>query len=299
MPFVMDIDKVLGNLRLSRVLLGVDKDEFMALLPQFENVIKKLRESRPRLRASGGGSKGNIKEARRKLFFILFYLKTYPTFDVAAFVFGSSRTRTCVWAHEILPLLEKTLKRKVVLPKRQVRTPEEFFASFPGVREVLIDGVERPCIRSKKDKVQNKHYSGKKKRHMRKNIVVTNEKKSILVLTPSKHGKVHDKRLEGKTLLDVRLPEEVTAIVDTGFQGFQRLHANTLIPKKKPPGGFLTDAEKSMNRLISSVRINVEHAIGGMKRFSAVSHIYRNKNGFDDQLVRAAAGLWNLHVRMN
>ena len=299
MHLLMDIDKVLSNRRLARALLGVDREEFFALLPQFEVVLRQSRESKKRKRAVGGGSKGNIKEARQKLFFILFYLKTYPTFDVAAFAFASSKSRTCEWAHAILPLLEKTLKRKLVLPKRQLRTPDEFFAAFPGVREVLIDGVERPSIRSKKNKVQQKHYSGKKKRHERKNVVVTTEKKSILILTPSKHGRVHDKKLEGKALLDVRLPESVSVIADTGFQGFQHLHRNTLMPKKKPRGGFLTDAEKEMNRLISSVRINVEHAIGGMKRFGAVSAVYRNKNGFDDQLVVAAAGLWNLHVQMS
>ncbi len=38
--------------------------------------------------------------------------------------------------------------------------------------------------------------------------------------------------------------------------------------------------------------------LGGMKRFRAVSEVYRNKNGWDDQLVTVAAGLWNLHVRM-
>ncbi len=70
------------------------------------------------------------------------------------------------------------------------------------------------------------------------------------------------------------------------------------MPKKKPRGGSLTDEEKAMNRLISSVRIVVEHAIGGIKRFGCVSDIYRNKNGFDDQLINVASGLWNLHVKM-
>ncbi len=259
----MDIDKVLSNKRLVQALLGLSKREFLALLPVFEQILYEFRNHKKRARAVGGGSHGKIKDARRKLFYILFYVKTYPTFDVAAFVFASSKSRTCEWAHAILPLLEKTLGRKVVLPLRQVRSPEEFFRAFPGVREVLIDDVERPTIRSKKSKVQSKHYSGKKKRHIRKNIVVTTEKKSILILTPSKHGKVHDKKLQGKALLDVRLPEDVSAIVDTGFQGLQHLHENTLIPKKKPRGGFLSDTEKAMNRLISSVRINVEHAIGG------------------------------------
>lgn len=294
----MDIDRVLNNKRLVNALLGVTKAEFLALLPVFEQVLYEHRRNKKRQRAVGGGSKGNIKDARSKLFFILFYIKTYPTFDVAAFVFASSKSRTCEWAHAILPLLEKTLGRQVVLPLRQIRTPEEFFHAFPGVREVLLDGVERPTIRSKKNKVQGKHYSGKKKRHMRKNIVITDEKKRILVLTPSKHGRVHDKKLSDKALAVVRLPPSVAIVADTGLLGIAKQHGNILMPAKKPRGGALTDAQKTMNRLISSVRINVEHAIGGMKRFRAVSEVYRNKNGWDDRLVNVASGLWNLHVRM-
>lgn len=294
----MDIDKVLNNDRLVHAILGISKAEFMALLPVFEQVLREYAERKKRKRRVGGGCNGKIKSARKKLFFILLYVKTYPTFDVAAFMFASSKSRTHHWAHTILPLLEKTLGRKLVLPKRRINTPAEFIEAFPGVKEAMIDGVERPTIRSQKDKTQRKHYSGKKKRHTRKNLVITDNKKRILVLTPSKHGRVHDKKLSDKAMTVIRLPEAVSLLADTGFVGIDKQHTNTLIPKKKPRGGFLNETDKAMNRLISSCRIVVEHAIGGMKRFRAVSEIYRNKNGFDDQLVNVAAGLWNLHVQL-
>lgn len=298
MFFHMDIDKVLNNPRLTKAVLGVSKKEFDALLPMFEQVLLEHRESKTRKRAVGGGAEGKIKSPKKKLFYILFYIKTYPTFDVAGFAFASSKSRAHGWTHDILPLLEKTLGRKVVLPKRRINTMEEFLAAFPGIKEVMIDGVERPTIRSKKYKTQSKHYSGKKKRHMRKNVIVADETKRILLLTPTKHGRVHDKKLADKNLLSVRIPDEVAILADTGFQGIQCFHQNTLIPKKKPKGGALTEADKSLNRLISSVRMAVEHAIGGIKRFRCVSDIYRNKNGLDDRLVNITAGLWNLHVQM-
>lgn len=294
----MDINKVLNNTRLVRAILGVTKKEFEALLPVFEQILREYRESKKRRRAIGGGANGNIKSPERKLFYILFYVKTYPTFDTAAFIFASSKSRTHQWAHDILPLLEKALGRKIVLPKRRINTPEEFFAAFPEAREVMLDGVERPTIRSKKDKTQRKHYSGKKKRHTRKNLIVTDEKKRILMLTPSKHGRVHDKKLADKNLLARCIPDTVSILADTGFQGLQKCHPNVLLPKKKPRGGFLTDEEKLMNRLIASTRMAVEHAIGGMKRFRCVSDVYRNKNGLDDRLVNVSAGLWNLHLQM-
>jgi hypothetical protein len=299
MFFNMNIDKTLNNSRLVRAVLGVTKKEFESLLITFKQILMEHRTLNKRKRAVGGGANGNIKSPKQKLFYILFYLKTYPTFDVAAFAFASSKSRTHQWTKDILPLLEKTLGRKVVLPKRKINTPEEFLAAFPGVEEVLIDGVERPTVRSKKDKVQKKHYSGKKKRHTRKNLVITDKNKSILMLTPSKHGKVHDKKLIDKFLIARSIPNSVSILADTGFQGLQKMHPNVLLPKKKPRGGTLTYEEKAMNRLVSSVRIGVEHAIGGIKRFRCVSEVYRNKNGIDDKFMNVTAGLWNLHIQMS
>jgi hypothetical protein len=294
---LMDIDKVLNNKRLVRAVLGIKKKTFEELLVVFRRILREEAEKKDRKRAYGGGSNGNIKEPRKKLFFILWYLKVYPTFDVAAYVFGSSKSRTQVWAHKILPILEKTLGRKLVLPKRRIGSVEEFLALFPETKEVMLDGMERPTVRSQKKKSQNKHYSGKKKRHTRKNLILTNSKKKILLITPTKHGKVHDKKMSDKNLIAFRIPKEVSLLVDTGFQGIQKQHENTLIPKKKPRGGFLTETEKAWNSLISSTRMKVEHAIGGIKRFNAISHIFRNKKGLDDQFVNVCSGLWNLELQ--
>jgi len=294
----MDRNKILNNPSLTSAVLGVTKKEFESLIVTFKQVLLEHREQGKRKRVVGGGSKGNIKSAEQKLFYILFYIKTYPTFDVAAFVFASSKSRTHRWTHDILPLLEKTLKRKVVLPKRRISSPEEFLTLYPEVKEVLLDGLERPMQRPKSKKTQKKHYSGKKKRHTRKNIVVTDEKKRILVLTPSKNGKVHDKKMSDNNYLMNNIPPTVAVLADTGFLGIQKQHPRVLMPKKKPRGGKLTIEDKAMNRLISSVRIYVEHAIGGMKRFRCVADVYRNKNGIDDCFMNVAAGLWNHKLQM-
>lgn len=292
----MNIDKVLNNNRLVRAVLGINKKVFEKLLVSFTEMHRKMAESKERKRAFGGGSNGNIKDPKKKLFYILWYLKVYPTFDVAAYVFGSSKSRTQAWASNILPILEKTLGRKMVLPKRRISSVEEFFKLFPETKEVMLDGLERPTVRSQKSKVQNKHYSGKKKRHTRKNLIVTDKTKRILILTPTKHGKIHDKKMSDKNMLASRIPEKVSLIADTGFQGIQKQHRNTLIPKKKPKGGYLTETEKAWNKLISSARMVVEHAIGGIKRFGCLSQVFRNKNGIDDRFINVCSGLWNLQL---
>ena len=297
MNIVMDINKILRNHRMSMALIGLSKEKFEELLVTFTQILTDERNIHKRKRKIGGGRNGNIKSAEQKLFFILFYMKNYPTYDVAAFLFASSKTSTCDWVHDILPILKKTLGRELVLPKRQIRTPEDFFALFPGVNEVMIDGLERPAVRSKNNKTQKKNYSGKKKRPTRKNDVVVNNKKKILVLTPTKHGRVHDKKMSDKFSVITTIPDEVSILVDTGFQGIQKQHPNVFMPKKRSKNYVFTDIDRQWNRLISSTRIVVEHAIAGIKRYKVAADIFRNKNGLDDIFMELSAGLWNYHLR--
>jgi hypothetical protein len=278
-------------------LIGLSKEKFEELLITFTQILTNERNTLKRKRKIGGGRNGNIKSAEQKLFFILFYMKNYPTYDVAAFLFASSKTSTCDWVHDILPILKKTLGRELVLPKRQIRTTEEFFALFPGVQEVMIDGVERPVVRSKNNKTQKKNYSGKKKRPTRKNDVVVDNKKKILLLTPTKHGRVHDKKMSDKFSIITTIPNEVSILVDTGFQGIQKQHPNVFMPKKRSKNYTFTDTDRQWNRLISSTRIVVEHAIAGIKRYKVATDIFRNKNGLDDMFMELSAGLWNYHLR--
>ena len=50
-----------------------------------------------------------------------------------------------------------------------------------------------------------------------------------------------------------------------------------------------------MNKALSQVRIFVEHAIGGMKRYNILVHGFRHrKENFEDDVIGVCAGLWNL-----
>ena len=75
-----------------------------------------------------------------KLFFILFYFKCYPTFDLAGILFDLDRSQTNRWMHRLQPILEEVLNQKMVLPMRQLRDVFEFIEHFPEVKEVIIDG---------------------------------------------------------------------------------------------------------------------------------------------------------------
>jgi hypothetical protein len=57
---------------------------------------------------------------------------------------------------------------------------------------------------------------------------------------------------------------------ERGFQGFCLQDVTIVQPKNTPPGGELTPPEQGTNRRISSVRIRMEHAMGGVKRDRSV-----------------------------
>ena len=190
---------------------------------------------------------------------------------------------------------QAVLGRQLVLPKRKITSLAEFTAAFPGATEVLVDGMERPIQRPKKASTNRKHYSGKKKRHTRKAIVVADTNRRIGWLTPSQRGARHDKRVADAHRVIQVIPATVSVIADSGFQGSQ--HPQLCLPRKGSKNHPLSEEDRGWNRLVSSVRVRVEHALGGLKRFGAAANIYRNhKARCDDRFNLLAAGLWNLRL---
>jgi hypothetical protein len=296
---MLNIDRALKNERLLRAVTGLNRKAFNELSKVF-NVLyeEEMEKNTPvRKRARGGGRKARLQSIEAKLFFILFYFKCYPTFDVLGLLFDLERGRAHRWGHRLQGILEATLGRKMVLPERKIESIEQFMERFPHVREVIFDGTERPVQRPKDAKKQKEHYSGKKKRHTRKHITGSTRKKRVILLSKARAGKIHDKRQLDEEDLVGNIPDEVTIEGDLGFQGLQNEFVNIRLPHKKPRGKELSDEQKQANKEFSAQRVACEHAHAGMKRYSAVSAIYRNRvPDFDDHLMLTAAGLWNFYL---
>ena len=141
-------------------------------------------------------------------------------------LFGFDRSCTWDWVHGLLPVLEQALGYKQALPERKLRSLEEFLERFPDVKEVILDGTERPVQRPKDSEKQREHDSGKKKRHTRKHIMGSTRKKRVILLTKARAGKVHDKRQLDEADLVGYIPDEVAVEGDLGFQGLQNFQPN-------------------------------------------------------------------------
>ncbi|WP_217523211.1 transposase family protein [Pleurocapsa sp. PCC 7327] len=201
------------------------------------------------------------------------------------------------WVHRLQPVLEAALGQKMALPERKLNSIEAFLVRYPKVKRVMIDGTERPIQRPKNPEKQKLNYSLKKKRHNRKHLAAVDEKKRVLVLTQAREGKIHDKRAHDEDDIARSIPEEIPIEVDSGFLGLQKQDDNIHLPHRKPKGGELDETQKEENRLLSSSRVVGENAFAGVKRYDAVSQIYRNRIlDFDDRLMLTAAGLWNWYL---
>ena len=131
--------------------------------------------------------------------------------------------------------------------------------------------------------------------------MVSDKHRSIVFLSPTVAGHQHDYTLFKESDFPDHLPQEVCCWVDLAFQGMATAypHLNVIIPDKKSRGGELTDDQKARNFLKASMRVVVEHAIGGLKRLNCMAHIYRNRSEqLADQFMVVACGLWNYHLKL-
>lgn len=156
--------------RQMRAMSGLTSEQFDRLLEAFEATYERIRQeeyeaglkSGERSRKPGGGRKGGLPTLRDKLFFVLYYYKSYPTFDVLGAQFNLSRSKANENLHRLSAILHQTLAKLGVLPQRAFATPDEMVAALAAVEVLLIDATERPHQRPQADKKQRELYSGKK-----------------------------------------------------------------------------------------------------------------------------------------
>ena len=130
--------------------------------------------------------------------------------------------------------------------------------------------------------------------------------KVILFVGQTFAGHTHD-----YTMLKEEFPPEkawfefLQVLVDLGYQGILTDYVGNEIqvPHKKPrkskknPATSLSAEQRAENQALSKIRIFVENAICGLKRYNILVHRFRNhKESFDDDVIGIAAGLWNFNL---
>lgn len=297
--------------RMVRALIGISRKQFDELVTYFSSAFQTIQEERL---ANGeikqlpvGGKKLPIDTPEKQLFFVLYYLKTYPTFDVLGFHFDMSAGHAHDAVVSLLRVLEQALLDADVLPEQSVENSNEFRQLVDSEDKIIMDGMECPCVRPTDETQQKECYSGKKKRHTVKSLVISTTTRWILFISAVFGGRAHDYAMM-KNLLDPSVDwfQGMTVELDLGFLGAQKDYGTSgtiFIPHKKPrrsnknPDPQLTETQKATNRDHAGERVLVEHAIGGMKQFFCLTHRIRNQSvELMNKFVLLSAGLWNYKI---
>ena len=136
--------------RAIKSIIGMSRSKFDLLAEAFVVALlatqEERRTSKEIKQIPSGGPRGNLDTPQKKLFFTLFYLKTYPTFDILGFLFGFSSGHAHNHLEKLLPVLTKSLSSLGMLPARTPGTPQEFSQLVETYGNIAIDGLGRVII---------------------------------------------------------------------------------------------------------------------------------------------------------
>ena len=221
---------------------GLSDEEFQTLLLTFEEHHQLSSKPKPKAtkkkkqRANGGGRKAKLSDIRDKLLFVLIYQKTAQLQTMHGLQFGLSQPQTNYWIHRLLPVLQKSLREMGMMPERNGRKVSEMIQAVEGGANLSLDASERLLQRPVNIEKQAEKYSGKKKTHTDKNLLLVNENtKRVVYLSQTVEGKKHDKKLADES--QISYPANASLTQDTGFQGYQPKGVVVQQPKKSKRKG--------------------------------------------------------------
>jgi hypothetical protein len=121
----------------------------------------------------------------------------------------------------------------------------------------------------------------------------------IVDIAPSVRGPTADLTLLKQSGLLPRLPEGVGALGDLAYLGIAQLHPQGLAatPRRKPRGKARPPEDVAFNSQFASRRIVVEHTIGRIRRYEALSQTDRHRRRYHTLRVVAVAGLVNRQLQ--
>jgi len=159
------------------------------------------------------------------------------------------------------------------------------------------DGTERRIVRPQAPAEQTACYSGKKKDHTVKNVLLVNALLTILFLSDTYGGRTHDLRIAEAT--PYPLPAGSGLLQDLGFLSFTLPQVEILMPTKKPRGAELTLEQHLTNQALHQRRLRIEHVNSSVKRCRIVKDRIRLwKQGVRDLVMELCCALHNFRVRL-
>ena len=234
----MKYEKLSKNPKQFLAMTGYTSEEFDSLLPYFEirfaDEVKRktLTGNRRTGRGYGEYKSSPLSGSRGNLLFILVYLKQGMTQENLASLFGMHQPDANRRIHFLHPLLKGALKDSGELP---VRNAERLDFENEKQNIFLHDGTERPVVRPKDNDKQRLYFSGKKRWHSLKNILISDALCRVVFLSFTCEGKNTTKRRRTKPGTATVFPNEPYCFRIPAFRAFLR-NPYGLFSRKRNPG---------------------------------------------------------------
>jgi hypothetical protein len=130
-----------------------------------------------------------------------------------------------------------------------------------------------------------------------KNVLLVNAPLTILFLSETHGGRVHEKRIAEAT--PYPLPAGSRLLQDLGFLAFTLPQVDILMPTKKPRGHELTLEQQLTNEALDQRRLRIEHVNSSVKRCRIIKDRLRLwKKGIRDLVMELCCALHNFRVRL-
>lgn len=254
---------------------GVTREDFISILLDVEQYIENEISLKP---IKNRGRKPSIS-LPDKVLLCIFYLRHYPTFVELAGQFGITES----YANKIYHKISNILVNLKNVPNRKNLFEDD-------LSKILIDVTEQQVERPLKN--QKHYYSGKKKKHTIKvQLIICALSLKILSVRCEK-GHVHDFKIFKNSKLSIA--NQVTILADSGYQGIEKIHANSKIPHKNTKKNPLTKIQKQENKDLSKQRIPVEHINRRCKIFRITKEVYRGKHKNYSKVWNIVSGIVNI-----
>ena len=272
-----------------------------------------------RKRAIGAGHPFAL-DGRDQVLLLVIWLRVYPTYAVLAYLFGVSEAAVSRLRARMLPVLEQAglatmqeaharlatlAQTQRARPPRSRRQLDDLLREVPDL-VVIIDTFEQRVQRPQGNDAAGKRsadafYSGKKKQHtLKSQITLSRPTGEILDVPESVPGPTSDIKLLEQSGTLQQVPEGVGVTGDLGYVGMDKVAppaVPTATPRRKPRGQPRPEEDVAYNTAFARERIDVEHGIGRLRRYQAITQTDRHHRRDHTLRTRAIAGLANRQVR--
>lgn len=166
---MLDYKNFINNSKRFKTLVYLPPKSFCILLKRFSKTYDQLAyKNTGRIRAKGAGRKSlSLYDTAQKLFFLLYYLRNYPTFENLGASFDLSTPVAFNWIKKLETILACSLSDQIKLSfSKECLDEGSSRTIIKQLAHFACDGTERQIRRPQKN--QEDFYSGKKKTYCQK-----------------------------------------------------------------------------------------------------------------------------------